>query len=220
MQITSEKAARKTVTSSLLPMSAFDGYVDFTHTQAKSPKANEYLTKSGPGKSVLKMRKGQIIFTQGDPADSLFYVQRGWVKVSIASQSGKEATVALHREGDFLGIECFPEDEHRRQSTAAAFTACTLLRISRMELLRAIKEDKAFLNVLLAFLVNRCTLLQADLVDQIFNSSEKRLARTLLLLTTSTNGENATIPCITHQILAEIVGTTRSRVSFFMNRFR
>lgn len=220
MAVTLENTVRQAVAETLPSIGVFEGLrVDSGFGGGKSSKADEYLKKSGAGRTILNLRKGQVIFTQGDPASSVYYIQRGWVKLSVASRSGKSATVALHHSGDFIGVECVATIHPLRLSTATTFTSCTLLRVDKTETLRACKQDASFSSIFMTFLVNRCVLLQADLVDHIFNSSEKRLARTLLLLTMHQEPES-TVPGITHEILAEMVGTTRSRISFFMNRFR
>lgn len=221
MSTTMERTDREVTVESAPTPGTIEGLgVDSAYAASRLSRADEYLARSGPGRTVLNVRKRQVLFTQGAPAGCVFYIQKGWIKLTIASRSGKEATIALHREGDFFGVECIAPAQPLRSSTATAFTSCTLLRIDRMEMLRALKQERSLPGIFLAFLINRCTLLQADLVDHVLNSSEKRLARTLLLLTTLDNEQESAVPYITHETLAGIVGTTRSRISFFMRRFR
>jgi CRP-like cAMP-binding protein len=162
------------------------------------------------------------LFTQGDPADAVFYLQKGRVKITVVSQAGKEATITLVGPGEFAGEGALASADAVRLSTATAITACTALKISRDEMLRVMHSEHAFSDMFLKFLLERSMRIQADLVDQLFNSSEKRLARILLLMAEfGKPGEPETlIPAITQETLAEMIGTTRSRVSFFMNRFR
>lgn len=191
--------------------------------RTKQEPFHRYLGTGGPQKTVLNVAKGKVIFSQADAADSVFFIQKGRVKISVTSSHGKEATLALHNKGDFFGEECIITSQPVRLATAAAILPCTLLRIDRRELMRALNEDKSLSNSFQSFLLTRCVLMQADLIDHLFNSSEKRLARTLLLLAQvegGTEASEATIPYTTQETLAEMVGTTRSRISFFMNRFR
>ena len=181
---------------------------------------HKYLTTGGVGKTVLNVPKDAVIYSQGDPADSVFYIQKGRVKVSVTSPQGKEATLALQSKGGFIGEECIAAVNPVRAATTTAIVSCTLLRIEGQEMLQALSADMSLAHVFQSFLLTRCMLMQADLIDHLFNSSEKRLARTLLLLAQLEGGIEATIPYITQETLAEMIGTTRSRVSFFMNRFR
>jgi CRP/FNR family transcriptional regulator, cyclic AMP receptor protein len=162
------------------------------------------------------------LFSQGAPADSIFYLQKGRAKLTVVSKSGKEATIALISAEDFVGEESIAGAVGLRLATATAITACTALKIEREEIIRVLHEQHAFSDLFLKFLLARSMRSQADLVDQLFNSSEKRLARILLLLAEfGKPGEpEPLIPEITQETLAEMIGTTRSRVSFFMNRFR
>jgi CRP-like cAMP-binding protein len=161
-------------------------------------------------------------FLQGGPADSIFYLQKGRAKVTVVSKNGKEATVALISAGDFVGEESIAGAVGFRLATATAITACIALKIEREEIIRVLHEEHAFSDLFLKFLLDRSMRTQADLVDQLFNSSEKRLARILLLLAEfgKPGDPESLIPEITQETLAEMIGTTRSRVSFFMNRFR
>lgn len=184
------------------------------------PPVHKYLATGGPLKTVLNVPKGQIIFRQGDPADSVFYIHKGRVKISVTSLHGKEATLALQNQGDFIGEECITSTHPLRLATATAILPCIVLRIDSQEISRVLDEDKSFAHLFQSFLLTRCVMMQADLIDHLFNSSEKRLARTLLLLAQLEGGTEAYIPHTTQETLAEMIGTTRSRVSFFMNRFR
>jgi CRP/FNR family cyclic AMP-dependent transcriptional regulator len=168
----------------------------------------------------LKAR--EAFFSQGGEADSIFYLQKGRAKLTVVSPAGKEATLALLIAGDFIGEESIAGAVGRRFATARAIGACTALKIERAEMIRVVHEEHAFSDLFLKFLLARSMRTQADLVDQLFNSSEKRLARILLLMAEfGRPGEPETlIPKITQVTLAEMIGTTRSRVSFFMNRFR
>ncbi|MGA2806527.1 MAG: Crp/Fnr family transcriptional regulator [Terracidiphilus sp.] len=181
-----------------------------------------YLATAGPGRRFVQLAPKQTIFLQGDPADSVFYLQRGRVKITVVSSAGKEATIMLLSSGEFLGESALGEGAGVRLSTATALTACTALKIKREEMLRVMREEHAFSEMFLKFLLARCLRTQSDLVDQLFNSCEKRLARILLLMAEfGEPGELKTvIPKVSQETLAEMIGATRSRVSFFMNRFR
>jgi CRP/FNR family transcriptional regulator, cyclic AMP receptor protein len=181
-----------------------------------------FLANAGLGRRIVQFAPKQRFFSQGDPADSIFYLQRGRAKVTVVSPDGKEATISLLSAGDFIGEESLAALPGLRLATAVAITACTVLKIKRDELVRVIHEEHDFSDLFLKFLLARSMRIQADLVDHLFNSSEKRLARILLLMAEfGTPGEpEPLIPKISQETLAEMVGTTRSRVSFFMNRFR
>jgi CRP/FNR family cyclic AMP-dependent transcriptional regulator len=181
-----------------------------------------FLAQTGLGRRIVQFKPGQAIFSQGDAADSIFYLQSGRAKLTVLSKKGKEATITLYTVGDFVGEEALAAVGGFRLATATAITACRALRIEREEMLRVMHEEHAFSDLFLKFLLVRSMRTQADLVDQLFNSSEKRLARILLLLAEfGKPGEpESLIPEITQETLAEMIGTTRSRVSFFMNRFR
>jgi CRP/FNR family transcriptional regulator, cyclic AMP receptor protein len=184
--------------------------------------AAAFLANTGLGRQIVQLKTKHTFFSQGNPADSVFYLQRGRVKLTVVSKNGKEATIALLSAGDFVGEESIAGAVGLRLATATAITACTALKIERMEMIRVLHEEHAFSDLFLKFLLARSMRTQADLVDQLFNSSEKRLARILLLMAEfGMPGEPETlIPKITQETLAEMIGTTRSRVSFFMNRFR
>ncbi|HEY5213486.1 MAG TPA: Crp/Fnr family transcriptional regulator [Acidobacteriaceae bacterium] len=161
-------------------------------------------------------------FSQGNPANCVYYLQTGRAKLTVVSKSGKEATITLLTAGDFVGEESLAAVPGLRLATATAISTCMALKIEREEMIRVIHEEHAFSDMFLKYVLARSMRTQADLVDQLFNSSEKRLARILLLMAEfGTPGEDETqIPKVTQETLAEMIGTTRSRVSFFMNRFR
>ena len=181
-----------------------------------------FLAHAGLGRRIIEVKPEQTFFTQGDKADSIFYLQSGRAKLTVVSQTGKEATISLLSPGDFVGEESLAAVPGLRLSTATAVYPCSALMIGRDEMIRVMHEEHALSDLFLAFLLARSMRTQADLVDQLFNSSEKRLARILLLMAEfGKPGEPETcIPPITQETLAEMIGTTRSRVSFFMNRFR
>ena len=184
--------------------------------------AAAFLASAGLGRTIIQLAPKDAFFSQGDPADSIFYLQTGRAKVTVVSARGKEATITLLAAGDFVGEEALVAMAGLRLATASAITACTALRISREEMIQVMHEEHSFSDLLLKFILERSMRIQADLVDQLFNSSERRLARILLLLAEfGKPGEpEQYIPKITQETLAEMVGTTRSRISFFMNRFR
>src|ERR1035438_4442029 len=181
-----------------------------------------FLASAGLGRRIIRLAPQDAFFSQGDPADSVFYLQKGRAKVTVVSTAGKEATITLLSAGDFVGEEALAAMAGLRLATATAITACTALRISREEMIQAMHEEHSFSDLFLKYLLERSMRVQADLVDQLFNSSEKRLARILLLMAEFGKPGEAEqyIPKISQETLAEMVGTTRSRVSFFMNRFR
>jgi CRP-like cAMP-binding protein len=181
-----------------------------------------FLAKSGLGRTIVDLKNGQNVFSQGDIANAVFYVQKGKIKLTVISKRGKEATIALLGDGNFLGEECIAGLQMQRMASATALMPSTLLRIERSEMIRVLHEEQSFSEVFVSYLLARNARVQEDLVDQLFNSSEKRLARALLLLAQfGKEGKPETvIPKISQETLAEMIGTTRSRVSFFMNRFR
>ena len=183
---------------------------------------NAFLARAGIGRTVHHFSQKQAIFSQGERADAVFYIQEGKVRLSVVSKQGKSATIALLGPGDFLGEGCISSDQVLRLATATAITRCSILRIEKNELLRTIHEEHGFSDLFVAYLIERHNRTQADLVDQLFNSSEKRLARALLILARfGKEGRSETlIPDISQETLAEMIGTTRPRVKFFMNRFR
>lgn len=190
--------------------------------QSKPFDAKVFLASIGAGRTLRHYRPKQAIFSQGDRADAVFYVQEGKVRLSVLSKQGREATIGLLGAGDFLGEGCIASDQPIRLATATAITACSLLKIEKSRMLRTLHEEHGFSDMFVAYVVERHNRTQADLVDQLFNSSEKRLARALLLL--SRVGKEAksetVVPRVSQETLAEMVGTTRSRVNFFMNKFR
>jgi len=184
--------------------------------------AAAFLMSAGLGRKLVELAPGQSFFSQGDPADSVFYLQDGRAKVTVVSHAGKEATITLLSAGDFVGESALAAVPGLRLSTATAVTTCNALKIAREEMVRVIHEEHEFSDLFMKFLLERSMRVQADLVDQLFNASEKRLARVLLLMAEyGKPGDPETLlPKISQETLAEMVGTTRSRVSFFMNRFR
>jgi CRP/FNR family transcriptional regulator, cyclic AMP receptor protein len=181
-----------------------------------------FLASAGLGRRIVHVKAKHAFFTQGGPADCVFYLQSGRAKLTVVSSRGKEATITLLSPGEFVGEETIAGAVGLRLASATAITACVALKIDREEMMRVLHEEHAFSDLFLKFLLGRSIRTQADLVDQLFNSSEKRLARVLLLMAEfGKPGEPETlIPVITQETLAEMIGTTRSRVSFFMNRFR
>ena len=181
----------------------------------------KFLATIGEGRKVVAFPKKQTIFTQGDVADAVFYIQEGKVRLTVLSQIGKEATLAILSEGEFFG-EGGLAGQPLRMGSATAMTDCELLQIDKKAMMLALHREHTFSDLFVAYLLARNIRYEEDLVDQLFNSSEKRLARILLLLAHfGKEGKPETvIPKISQETLAEMVGTTRSRVSFFMNRFR
>ena len=181
-----------------------------------------FLANAGLGRTIIELEPDQTFFCQGDTADSIFYLQKGRAKVTVVSERGKEATITLLSAGDFVGEESLAAIVGLRMASATAVNTCTTLKIGRNEMIREMHREPKFADLFLKFLLERSMRTQADLVDQLFNSSEKRLARILLLMAEfGKPGEPETfIPPITQEPLADMIGTTRSRVSFFMNRFR
>jgi CRP/FNR family cyclic AMP-dependent transcriptional regulator len=180
-----------------------------------------FLARIGKGRTIGIYGPNHAIFSQGDDADSLFYIQKGKVKLSVVSAQGKEAVIAILGDGEFFGEACLG-GQVRRMSTAIAITDCVAIRLDRAAAVRVLREEPAFSELMVAHLLSRTIRIEEDLIDQLFNSSEKRLARVLLMLANfGKEGKQEPIAAkISQQTLAEIVGTTRSRVSFFMNKFR
>ena len=181
-----------------------------------------FLANAGLGRTIVELKPKQTFFCQGDVADSVYYLQKGRARVTVVSQNGKEATITLLSTNDFVGEESLATIVGLHLATATAVNTCTALKISRKEMIRVMHDEPAFADIFLKFLLARSMRTQADLVDQLFNSSEKRLARILLLMAEfGKPGEpEIFIPPVTQETLADMIGTTRSRVSFFMNRFR
>lgn len=187
--------------------------------QAFDPQ--EFLAKIGTGRTLMTCQQQQSIFMQGEPADAVFYIQEGQVKLTVVSAQGKEAVIALLEAQAFFGEGCLA-GQPLRMATATALTDCSLMRVEKEAMLRVLHDEPAFSALFMAYLLSRNSRIEADLIDQLFNSSEKRLARVLLLL--SHFGKEGTaepvIPKMSQETLAEMIGTTRSRVSFFLNKFR
>src|ERR1700683_478609 len=181
----------------------------------------EFLATIGEGRKVMSFPKKQTIFAQGDIADEVFYIQEGKVRLTVVSKVGKEATLGILSQGDFFG-EGVLAGQHLRMGSASAMTDCELLRIDKKAMMLALHREHTFSDLFVAYLLARNIRYEEDLVDQLFNSSEKRLARLLLLLAHfgKEGVPEIVIPKISQETLAEMIGTTRSRVSFFMNRFR
>jgi CRP/FNR family cyclic AMP-dependent transcriptional regulator len=181
----------------------------------------KFLATIGEGRKVVVFPKKQTIFTQGDAADAIFYIQKGKVRLTVVSKTGKEATLGILNEGEFFG-EGGLAGQPLRMGSATALTDCELLRIDKKAMMMALHREHTFSDLFVAYLLARNIRYEEDLVDQLFNSSEKRLARILLLLAHfgKEGAPQTVIPKISQETLAEMIGTTRSRVSFFMNRFR
>ncbi|MBZ5658569.1 MAG: Crp/Fnr family transcriptional regulator [Acidobacteriia bacterium] len=190
--------------------------------QPKPFDPKTFLASVGIGRTVHTCPPKRAIFSQGERADTVLYIQEGRVKLTVLSKHGKEATIGLLGPGDFLGEGCLALEQPIRLATATAITDCSMLKITKKEMLRALHEQHEFSDLFVAYLVERHNHTQADLVDQLFNSSEKRLARALLILSRFGKDDRPeiVIPQISQETLAEMVGTTRSRVNFFMNKFR
>ena len=180
-----------------------------------------FLSTIDRGRQIAAFHKKRTIFVQGDSSDAVFYIQKGKVKLTVVSKTGKEATIGVLNEGDFFGEGCLT-GQPLRMCSATAMTDCTVMRIDKKSLLEVIHRERAFSDMFVAYLLARNIRYEEDLVDQLFNSSEKRLARILLLLAHfgKEGKPEVAIPKISQETLAEMVGTTRGRVNFFMNRFR
>ena len=180
-----------------------------------------FLSTIDGGRKVATFAEKKMIFAQGDSSDAVFYIQKGKVKLTVVSEAGKEATIGILNEGAFFGESCLT-GQPLRLCSATAMTDCTVMRIKKKSMMEVLHREHAFSDMFVAYLLTRNIRYEEDLVDQLFNSSEKRLARVLLLLAHfGKDGKpESVIPKISQEVLAEMVGTTRSRVSFFMNRFR
>ena len=180
-----------------------------------------FLKQIDGGKTILSVRKKQILFSQGDPADSVFYIQEGQVKLTVVSAQGKEAVVAVLEDGDFLGESCLAGQPVRLE-TASSLANSTVVCIDKATMIRVLHDEPTFAQLFMTHLLGRNVRIQADLVDQLFNSAEKRLARVLLLLAHfgKEGKPEPLIAQVSQETLADMIGTTRSRVSFFMNKFR
>ena len=188
-------------------------------TKAKRPF--DFLTEVGEGMAIADYRKNQKVFSQGDPADAIFYIQNGKVKLTVISQQGKEAVVGILGTGDFFGEGCLA-GQPLRMATVTAMSECAIVRLKKQSTIRVLHEEPAFAERFLTYVLSRNMRLEEDLADQLFNSSEKRLARALLLLANfgKEGKPEQVIPKISQETLAEMIGTTRARISFFMNKFR
>ena len=180
-----------------------------------------FLTVINGGRKVLVFPKKQAIFGQGDPSDAVFYIQQGKVKLTVVSKTGKEATIGILKEGDFFGEACLT-GQPLRLCSATALTDCSVMRVGKKTMVEVLHEEHAMSDLFVAYLLTRNIRSEEDLVDQLFNSSEKRLARVLLMLAHFGKEEEPqpVIPKISQETLAQMVGTTRSRINFFMNRFK
>jgi CRP-like cAMP-binding protein len=189
--------------------------------KAESFNIQEFLSSSGTSRSIGKYKKGQVIFSQDDPCSEVWYIQSGNAKLSIVNPQGQEAVLAIVGPGDFLGEGCIIGNPVR-MATATAITPLNAMSIEKKEMMRVLHDEKDFAGKFITYMLQRNLKTEADLVDQLFNSSEKRLARALLILARyGKEGEPETIVTkISQETLAELVGTTRSRVNFFMNKFR
>jgi len=192
---------------------------DKTHPAIFDPK--EFLAKVGEGKTILEFSKDEIVFAQGDAANTVFYIQKGRVKTVVISEQGKEAVVGILGPGQFFGEGCM-NGHALRIATTTAMEECLITAITKVAMLAALHDQPKFSELFMSYLLTRNSRIEEDLIDQLFNSSEKRLARLLLLL--ANFGKEGTpqpiSPNISQETLAEMIGTTRSRVSFFMNKFR
>ena len=185
------------------------------------PKVFLGLGKVGEGRTTANYDRNQMVFAQGDPANAIFYLQKGRVKLTVVSHHGKEAVIAILGAGDFFGEGCLAR-QALRMATATAMDECTIMRLDKTRMIRMLHDEPAFSEVFVAHLLSRSIRVEEDLIDQLFNSSEKRLARVLLLLANfgKEGHPEPVIAKISQETLAEMIGTTRSRVSFFMNKFR
>ena len=181
---------------------------------------SSFLDHVGEGRTILHYEKNQVIYSQAEPADAIYYVQKGKIKLTVVSRQGKEAVIGLIGVGDFFGEGCLG-GQPLRLASASAMTRCSVTRVDKATTIRVLAQQPAFAELFLAYMVRRTIRIEEDLVDQLFNSTEKRLARVLLLLTHfGKDGKHEPIPKISQETLAGIVGTTRPRVNRFMNKFR
>ena len=187
--------------------------------KAKSFDIQEFLSSAGKSRRILKFKKGQVIFSQDDPGDDVLYIQSGNAKLTIVNPQGKEAVLAIVGSGDFLGEGCIIGNPVRL-TTATAIAPMNAMSIEKQEMMRVLHDEQEFAGKFISYMLERNIKIEADLVDQLFNSSEKRLARALLILARYGKEGEAIVAKISQETLAELVGTTRSRVNFFMNKFR
>jgi len=180
-----------------------------------------FLSKVGTGRTIKTYRNGQLVFSQGDAADAIFYIQKGKLKLSVVSNQGKAAVIAILTAGDFFGEGCLA-GQTKRMATATAITECAIARLTKSATMKVLRDEPVFSELFLHYLLSRNIRIEEDLVDQLFNSSEKRLARVLLLLANfgKESKPEPVIARMSQEMLAQIIGTTRARVSFFMNKFR
>ena len=180
-----------------------------------------YLDSTGPARKVVRYRRGDVVFSQGDPGDDVRYIQKGAIKLSVLSRIGKEAVVAMLGPGDFFGEGALAGQPVRIGTATAVVPRASVLIIEKEAMVRLLHDEPAFSDRFISYMLTRNMRIEADLVDQLFNSSEKRLARTLLLLARYGQANpQRTLPKISQETLAEMIGATRSRVNFFMNKFR
>jgi CRP/FNR family transcriptional regulator, cyclic AMP receptor protein len=191
------------------------------HTNQAAFDPRKFLAIMGEGKTILEFRKDQVVFAQGDTADAVFYIQKGRVKVVVISEQGKEAVVGIFGPGQFFGEGCM-NGHSLRIATTTALEDCLVTAITKTAMVAVLHDQPKFSEMFMAYLLTRNSRIEEDLIDQLFNSSEKRLARLLLLLANfgKEGSPQPIIPNISQETLAEMIGTTRSRVSFFMNKFR
>ena len=192
-------------------------------TGKRKPKFDPsvFLAKAGSGRTVVKIPKNKVVFSQGDPADAVFYIREGKIRIAVVSEQGKEAVVAVLGPGAFCGEGCLA-GQRLRMATASTITECDVMRLDKAAIIRVLHEEATFSEMFVSHLLARTIRVEEDLVDQLFNSSEKRLARALLLLANfgKEGRPEPVIAKVSQETLAEMIGTTRSRVSFFMNKFR
>jgi CRP/FNR family transcriptional regulator, cyclic AMP receptor protein len=192
-----------------------------TDKRKRSFDPKVFLATADVGRSISNYGPNEVIFAQGDPADAVFFVEEGKVKITVVSEQGKEAVLAIHQNGDFFGEGCLT-GQPRRLATVAALTECTIMRLAKDAIVSVLHDEPKFSDLFMSYLLTRNARVEADLVDQLFNSSEKRLARLLLLMANfgKEGKPDTVIAKIRQETLAEMIGTTRSRVNVFMNKFR
>jgi len=202
-------------------MEAMAGHTNTKANENHTFNARVFLKSGGIAKTIVEFPIRRTIFSQGDPSTHVMYIQHGGVRLSVVSPMGKEAVVGILGPGDFFGEGCL-SGQPLRMATATAMTECSITRLERATAVERIQEEPAFAKVLRAYMLTRNIRIEEDLADQLFNSSEKRLARALLMLANfgKEGKPEAVIPKVSQEVLAEMIGTTRSRVSFFMNKFR
>lgn len=215
------KATRPKTTGLPVPTKRYASVPGLALKKRRHFDPSAFLATIGEGRKSLLFRSKQRISVQGDPADAVFYIQTGKVKLTVVSKTGQEATLGILADGDFFG-EGSLAGQALRMNSATALTDCSILRIENKAMMATLRREQGFSDLFVAYLLARNIRYEEDLVDQLFNSSEKRLARVLLLLAQfgKEGKPEAVIPKISQEMLAEMIGTTRSRVSFFMNRFR